>query len=78
MRALDLQAGLRLLRIVGRHKRKLHILRGVSGELLPGRMALLLGPPSSGKSTLLKALGGRLKHARLQVRPNPAGQDDLL
>ena len=62
-----LQAGLRLLRIVGRHRRKLHILRGLSGELLPGRMALLLGPPSSGKSTLLKALGGRLEHARLQV-----------
>lgn len=31
-------------------------------------MALLLGPPQSGKSTLLKALGGRLKHSGLQVR----------
>ena len=63
-----MQDALRLLRLQSSHGRKLHVLRGLSGELKPGRLALLLGPPASGKSTLLKALGGRLKHSGLQVR----------
>ncbi|XP_076904316.1 ABC transporter G family member 35-like [Bidens hawaiensis] len=41
-------------------KAKLKILKDVSGIIKPGRMALLLGPPSSGKTTLLLALAGRL------------------
>ncbi|PWA81546.1 plant PDR ABC transporter associated [Artemisia annua] len=41
-------------------KAKLHILKDASGILKPGRMALLLGPPSSGKTSLLLALAGRL------------------
>ncbi|XP_066345250.1 ABC transporter G family member 51 isoform X1 [Miscanthus floridulus] len=41
-------------------KTKLTILDDVSGVLKPGRMTLLLGPPSSGKSTLLLALAGKL------------------
>ena len=47
---------------------KLVILDGISGVLKPGRITLLLGPPSSGKTTLLKALSGRLEHSGLQVR----------
>ncbi|KAF8027596.1 hypothetical protein BT93_E0489 [Corymbia citriodora subsp. variegata] len=39
---------------------KLTILKGVSGIVKPSRMTLLLGPPSSGKTTLLLALAGRL------------------
>ncbi|XP_042501406.1 ABC transporter G family member 42-like [Macadamia integrifolia] len=39
---------------------KLTILKGVSGIIKPSRMALLLGPPSSGKTTLLLALAGKL------------------
>ncbi|KAL0341974.1 UNVERIFIED_CONTAM: ABC transporter G family member 35 [Sesamum calycinum] len=39
---------------------KLKILNDVSGILKPSRMTLLLGPPSSGKTTLLLALAGRL------------------
>ncbi|GJY22822.1 ABC transporter G family member 35-like protein, partial [Tanacetum coccineum] len=41
-------------------KAKLHILKDASGILKPGRMALLLGPPSSGKTSLLLAMAGRL------------------
>lgn len=39
---------------------KVTILKHVSGIIKPGRMALLLGPPSSGKTTLLLALAGKL------------------
>ena len=56
------------MRLTGGAKRRLHILRGVSGVLRPGRLALLLGPPASGKSTLLKALAGKLTAGNLQAR----------
>ncbi|CAL1397627.1 unnamed protein product [Linum trigynum] len=48
------------LRIYRPKRRSLTILNNVSGILKPGRMALLLGPPGSGKSILLKALAGNL------------------
>ncbi|KAI4381898.1 hypothetical protein MLD38_007920 [Melastoma candidum] len=41
-------------------RKRLTILKNVSGILKPSRMVLLLGPPSSGKTTLLLALAGRL------------------
>ncbi|KAI7741346.1 hypothetical protein M8C21_029251, partial [Ambrosia artemisiifolia] len=41
-------------------KTKLNILKDVSGMVKPSRMTLLLGPPSSGKTTLLLALAGKL------------------
>lgn len=37
------------------------ILDGISGVLRPGRITLLLGPPSCGKTTFMKLLSGRLK-----------------
>ena len=43
-------------------KRKMTILNDVTSVVQPGRMTLLLGPPAAGKSTLLKALAGRLAH----------------
>ncbi|XP_047160800.1 ABC transporter G family member 36-like isoform X1 [Vigna umbellata] len=46
---------------------KLTILKDVSGIIKPSRMALLLGPPSSGKTTLLLALAGKLDND-LRVR----------
>ncbi|CAN6169704.1 unnamed protein product [Urochloa humidicola] len=38
----------------------LTILKDVSGAIRPSRMTLLLGPPSSGKTTLLLTLAGKL------------------
>ncbi|KAK8604814.1 hypothetical protein V6N13_082285 [Hibiscus sabdariffa] len=48
------------LKILPTRKKPLPILEDVSGIIKPGRMALLLGPPSSGKTTLLLALAGKL------------------
>ena len=48
-------------------KTKLTILKDASGIIKPSRMALLLGPPSSGKTTLLLALAGKLDKS-LKVR----------
>ncbi|OMO57673.1 reverse transcriptase [Corchorus capsularis] len=42
-------------------KRVIKILQGVSGVLKPSRMTLLLGPPASGKTTLLQTLAGKAK-----------------
>lgn len=41
-------------------KTKLTILKDASGIIKPSRMTLLLGPPSSGKTSLLLALAGKL------------------
>ncbi|KAL8497933.1 hypothetical protein ACS0TY_021327 [Phlomoides rotata] len=60
------EALLRQLRIHSGNQRKLTILDDISGIVRPGRLTLLLGPPSSGKTTLLLALAGRLK-SDLQV-----------
>ncbi|GMI78069.1 pleiotropic drug resistance 12, ATP-binding cassette G40, PLEIOTROPIC DRUG RESISTANCE 12 [Hibiscus trionum] len=49
--------------ILSSRKKKLTILNDVNGIIKPGRMTLLLGPPSSGKTTLLLALAGKLDPA---------------
>ncbi|GAV68078.1 ABC_tran domain-containing protein/ABC2_membrane domain-containing protein/PDR_assoc domain-containing protein [Cephalotus follicularis] len=51
---------LNFLHILPSTKKPLPILHDVSGIIKPQRMTLLLGPPSSGKTTLLLALAGRL------------------
>lgn len=48
------------LHILSSRKKNLSILHDVSGIIRPSRMTLLLGPPSSGKTTLLLALAGKL------------------
>ncbi|XP_045797964.1 pleiotropic drug resistance protein 1-like [Trifolium pratense] len=48
------------LHVLPSRKQQLNILRNVSGIIKPSRMTLLLGPPSSGKTTLLLALAGKL------------------
>eukprot|EP00667_Euglena_gracilis_P001828 EG_transcript_1828 len=40
------------------------VLNNVTGSFRPGRTCLVLGPPRSGKSTLLKAIAGQLREAR--------------
>ncbi|KAM0889290.1 hypothetical protein ACQ4PT_027845 [Festuca glaucescens] len=47
-------------RVGSSNKRTIHILQHVNGILKPSRMTLLLGPPSSGKSTFMRALTGKL------------------
>ncbi|MCL7037884.1 hypothetical protein MKW94_014202 [Papaver nudicaule] len=51
---------LSFLRILPSRKKPLRILNDISGIIKPCRLTLLLGPPSSGKTTLLLALAGKL------------------
>ena len=62
-----LQGLLQRLRIMRSTKKRFNILNGLSGTIRPGRLTLLLGPPSSGKTTLLKALSGKLRGTGLKV-----------
>eukprot|EP00667_Euglena_gracilis_P001867 EG_transcript_1866 len=63
------------------------ILNNITGSFRPSRTCLVLGPPRSGKSTLMKAIAGRLEEThkatlqgtveyaglRLRERPQPRG-----
>ncbi|KAH7845456.1 hypothetical protein Vadar_002249 [Vaccinium darrowii] len=53
------EAFLGLLRIFPGRRKKLTILNNINGIIRPSRLTLLLGPPSSGKTTFLLALAGR-------------------
>ncbi|XP_020677861.1 ABC transporter G family member 31 [Dendrobium catenatum] len=63
------EAFLRQLKIFPGRRKKLSILDNISGIVQPSRLTLLLGPPSSGKTTLLLALAGRL-NTDLQMSGN--------
>lgn len=63
------QALLRKAWLLPRNSQRLTVLDGCSGVLKPGRLTLLLGPPASGKTTLLKAMAGKLSSGgALEVR----------
>ncbi|KAJ8773505.1 hypothetical protein K2173_005751 [Erythroxylum novogranatense] len=51
---------LNYLHMIPSRKQPFPVLHDVSGIIKPKRMTLLLGPPSSGKTTLLLALSGKL------------------
>ncbi|KAJ6434978.1 hypothetical protein OIU84_000261 [Salix udensis] len=55
-----LEGFLSFLHILPSRKQPFPILHDLSGIIKPRRMTLLLGPPSSGKTTLLLALAGKL------------------
>ncbi|KAI6697885.1 hypothetical protein NL676_018004 [Syzygium grande] len=55
-----IESVLGLIRLAPSKKRKIQILKDVSGLVRPSRMTLLLGPPGAGKTTLLLALAGKL------------------
>ncbi|KAL6998106.1 Pleiotropic drug resistance protein 2 [Sarracenia purpurea var. burkii] len=55
-----IESVLGLVRLAPSKKRKIQILKDVSGIVKPSRMTLLLGPPGAGKTTLLLALAGKL------------------
>ncbi|XLR36277.1 hypothetical protein S83_064177 [Arachis hypogaea] len=55
-----LEGFLNSLCLLPSRKKPFTVLHDVSGIIKPRRMTLLLGPPSSGKTTLLLALAGRL------------------
>ncbi|WCJ30209.1 ABC transporter G family member 36 [Euphorbia peplus] len=55
-----LEGFLNYIQLLPSRKKPLPILHDVCGIIKPGRMTLLLGPPSSGKTTLLLALAGKL------------------
>ncbi|EPS73670.1 hypothetical protein M569_01083 [Genlisea aurea] len=40
-------------------KGRKHLLRSITGEILPGRITALMGPSGAGKTTLLSALAGK-------------------
>ncbi|KAK3034466.1 hypothetical protein RJ639_033322 [Escallonia herrerae] len=56
----SIEGVLGFLRLFPSKKQVVKILHEVSGIVRPSRMTLLLGPPASGKTTLLKALAGKL------------------
>ncbi|KAA8541856.1 hypothetical protein F0562_023008 [Nyssa sinensis] len=55
-----LEGFLSYIHVLPNRKKHLSILHDVSGIIKPSRMTLLLGPPSSGKTSLLLALAGKL------------------
>ncbi|KAL8521837.1 hypothetical protein ACS0TY_012121 [Phlomoides rotata] len=72
---------LNTLHLLPNRKKPFTILKDVSGIIKPCRMTLLLGPPSSGKSTLMLALAGKLDEdlkVSGRVTYNGHGMDEFI
>ncbi|KNA08458.1 hypothetical protein SOVF_162410 isoform A [Spinacia oleracea] len=70
------EGALNVLHVLPNRKKNLTILHDVSGMIKPNRMTLLLGPPSSGKTSLLLALSGKLdKELKVSGRVTYNGHD---
>lgn len=48
-------------------KQTAYVLEGINLNFVPGKMYLVLGPPASGKTTLLRAIAGRLSTTNGEV-----------
>ncbi|XP_039124352.1 ABC transporter G family member 39-like [Dioscorea cayenensis subsp. rotundata] len=76
-----IEAILNSLHVLPTRKKKITILDNISGIVKPGRIALLLGPPGSGKTSLLLALAGKLDQslkASGRVTYNGHGMDEFV
>jgi putative ABC transport system ATP-binding protein len=60
-------SGRRLVQIFGSGENETHALRGVSLDLTPGQLTLVMGPSGCGKTTLLAVLSGLLRPTSGQV-----------
>ena len=65
--SIQLQGLLERTRLIKTAKHRFVILDDVSGEIEPGCMTLLLGPPGAGKSTLLKTLANKMRYEGCKV-----------
>ncbi|GAA0142444.1 ATP-binding cassette [Lithospermum erythrorhizon] len=71
-----LEGFLEIIKLFPSKKRAVKILHDLSGIVRPSRMTLLLGPPGSGKTMLLKALSGALdKELRVTGRVTYCGHE---
>ncbi|RDX83014.1 Pleiotropic drug resistance protein 1, partial [Mucuna pruriens] len=67
---LLLKGPLNSLHILPSKKHHINILQDVSGIIKPGRMTLILVPPSSGKTTLMSAMAGKFDSKLKKIQGN--------
>ncbi|KAA8516690.1 hypothetical protein F0562_016804 [Nyssa sinensis] len=72
----SIESLLGLVRLAPSKRRKIQILRDINGIVKPSRMTLLLGPPGAGKTTLMRALAGKLdQNLRVSGRVTYCGHE---
>ena len=71
----EMQGAQSFLGLAASRKRTVPVLHNASGCLKPGSLTLLLGPPGSGKSMLLKSLAGKETGASKVLSPPISNAD---